>query len=61
MESKLQEKVDTNPDVWGAKQVAAYLKMCHKTVYILARKGEIPCTIIGNTFRFSRKKIENLV
>lgn len=61
MARKLQEKVDTNPDMWGAREVSDFLKICNKTVYIMARKGEIPCTIIGNTFRFSRKKIESLV
>lgn len=58
---KNSDKLETS-DIWTAKQVAEYLKMCEKTVYVHARSGSIPCTIIGNTvFRFSRKKIESLV
>lgn len=62
MKAKIQEKIDTNPDVWGAREVAQYLKMAQKTVYLLARKGDIPCTILGEKiFRFSREKIVNLI
>lgn len=62
MTTKIQEKVDTNPEVWTAGQVAEFLKISVKTVYVQARAKEIPCTIIGDTiFRFSREKIVNLV
>jgi excisionase family DNA binding protein len=48
------------PDVMTADEVAAYLRLCRKTVYVLARSGEIPCKILGKTFRFSRKAIEDV-
>jgi excisionase family DNA binding protein len=61
MKNELQKPVDSNPEIWGAKQVSEYLKLSSKTVYNLAKKGDLPCTFIGKTLRFSRKKIENLV
>ena len=50
-------KIERNSDIWTAKEVAEYLKISKKTVYLMARTGDIPCTIIGNTiFRFSGKR-----
>jgi len=49
------------PDVMLASEVATYLRLSPKTVYVKARAGQIPCTIIGSAFRFSRKKIEALI
>lgn len=62
MPTAIQEKIDTNPDVMNAKQAADFLKISPKTLYIMARAGDIPCTILGKTiFRFSRTKLSNLI
>lgn len=61
MNNEKIKKVDSNPDMWTVSDVAKYLKLSTKTVYVLARLGKIPCTILGANFRFSRKKIESLV
>jgi excisionase family DNA binding protein len=54
--------VDTHlPDIMIAREVAKYLRISLKSVYTMARAQQIPCTIIGKTFRFSRKKIEALI
>ena len=52
---------DPKPDIMTASEVAAYLRLSSKTVYVLARSGEIPCRIIGNNFRFSRRAIEAML
>lgn len=49
------------PDIMTVAEVAEYLRLSKKTVYVLAREEKIPCKIIGSTFRFSRKTIENFV
>jgi excisionase family DNA binding protein len=48
------------PDVMTAKEVAAYLRICHKSVINRARAGDIPGKRIGSQSRFSRKAIEGL-
>jgi excisionase family DNA binding protein len=61
MKNDIQQPVDNKPDIWSAKEVSIYLKLSYKTVYNLAHKGQLPCTFLGKTLRFSRKKIESLV
>ena len=47
--------------VMTAKEVAGYLKINERTVYTLARRGEIPATKIGKQWRFSRSAIEQMI
>ncbi len=62
MKVAVQEKTDTNPEIWNARQVAEYLNISLKSVYQGCEKGNIPHAIIGEKiFRFSREKIVNLV
>ena len=44
-------------DVLVAAEVARLLRMNVKTVYDLARAGELPCWRLGRHFRFSRGAI----
>ena len=44
-------------DVLVAAEVAQLLRMNVKTVYELARAGELPCWRLGQHFRFSRGAI----
>ena len=44
-------------DVLVAPEVARLLRMNVKTVYELARAGELPCWHLGRHFRFSKRAI----
>jgi hypothetical protein len=62
LKARIQEKADTNPDIWGAKDVAKFFNISMKSVYNGAKNGSIPCKVIGEKiYRFSREKIVNLV
>ena len=56
-----KNKIEPTPDIMTVQEVADYLRLSAKTVYVLARAEKIPCKIIGSCFRFSRKTIENFV
>lgn len=45
------------PDVLVAPEVAQLLRMNVKTVYELAKAGDLPCWRLGRHFRFSRRAI----
>jgi excisionase family DNA binding protein len=60
----------TAPILWGerldgdvllAPEVAQLLRMNLKTVYELAKAGELPCWRLGRHFRFSRRAIVSLL
>ncbi len=40
--------------VWGVKEVAEVLHVLPRTIYELARKGEIPCRKVGRRFLIPR-------
>jgi excisionase family DNA binding protein len=44
-----------------ASEVADLLKMPVSTVYQLARRGELPASRLGRTWRFLRPRIEELL
>ena len=52
---------DTNtinpPHTWTVDDVAAYLRVHHRTVINMAERGEIPCLRLGRLFRFDPEKI----
>jgi excisionase family DNA binding protein len=43
---------DTDDEILEHDEVAAYLKAGKRTVYRLAKKGEIPAFKLGGTLRF---------
>jgi excisionase family DNA binding protein len=47
----------SDDDVLVAPEVARLLRMNLKTVYELAKAGELPCWRLGRHFRFSRRAI----
>ncbi len=51
----------TRDEVMTASQVAELLHLPVSTVYYLARRGELPASRLGRTWRFLRPRIERLL
>jgi excisionase family DNA binding protein len=51
----------TRDEVLTAREVADLLKMPVSTVYELARRGELPASRLGKTWRFLRPRLEGLL
>ena len=52
-----EEELQAAPEFLTARQVADLLQLNHKTVYDLARRGEIPSIKVGGSRRFPRRKL----
>ncbi len=50
-----------NSEVLTVQEVANYLRIDIRTVYRLAKRGDIPCIKIGRQWRFNREDIKDLV
>ncbi len=50
-----------NSEVLTVQEVATYLRIDIRTVYRLAKRGDIPCIKIGRQWRFNRDDIKGLV
>lgn len=51
----------TREEVMTAREVADLLKMPVSTIYQLARRGELPASRLGRTWRFLRPRLEELL
>lgn len=51
----------TREEVMTAREVAELLRMPTSTVYELARKGVIPASRLGRTWRFLRPRLEQML
>lgn len=51
----------TREEVMTAREVADLLRMPTSTVYELARKGVLPASRLGRTWRFLRPRLEELL
>lgn len=51
----------TREEVMTAAEVAELLRMPTSTVYELARKGVIPASRLGRTWRFLRPRLQELL
>jgi len=51
----------TRDEVMTAREVADLLRMPTSTVYELARKGVLPASRLGRTWRFLRPRLEELL
>jgi excisionase family DNA binding protein len=51
----------TRDEVMTASEVADLLHLPVSTVYYLARRGELPASRFGRTWRFLRPRIERLL
>jgi excisionase family DNA binding protein len=57
-----EETCTLTPDeVMTAREVAELLKMPVSTIYQLARRGELPASRLGRTWRFLRPRLEQLL
>lgn len=48
-------------DIMKPKEVALYLKMSILTVYKHAKQGTIPGFRVGNSWRFDKKRIDEIL
>ena len=51
----------TRDEVMTAREVADLLRIPKSTVYELARKGVLPASRLGRTWRFLRPRLEELL
>ena len=51
----------TRDEVMTAREVADLLKMPVSTIYQLARRGVLPASRLGRTWRFLRPRLEELL
>lgn len=51
----------TRDEVMTAREVFELLKMPVSTIYRLARRGELPASRLGRTWRFVRPRLEDLL
>lgn len=51
----------TRDEVMTASEVADLLHLPVSTVYYLARRGELPASRLGRTWRFLRPRLEELL
>ena len=51
----------TRDEVLTAREVADLLRMPTSTVYELARKGVLPASRLGRTWRFLRPRLEEML
>jgi len=51
----------TRDEVMTASEVAELLRMPVSTVYQLARRGQLPASRLGRTWRFLRPRLEELL
>jgi excisionase family DNA binding protein len=51
----------TRDEVMTASEVADLLHMPVSTVYLLARRGQLPASRLGRTWRFLRPRLEELL
>jgi excisionase family DNA binding protein len=54
-------RIRMNSEVLTVQEVANYLRIDIRTVYRLAKRGDIPCIKIGRQWRFNRDDIKELV
>ncbi|PKL14000.1 MAG: DNA-binding protein [Spirochaetae bacterium HGW-Spirochaetae-8] len=40
------------------QECSLYLKIAESTIYVLARKGKIPCQKVGRNWRFSKDALD---
>lgn len=47
-----------NDQVLTLQECSIYLKIAESTIYVLARKGKIPCQKVGGNWRFSKNALD---
>jgi len=44
--------------IFTLQECSEYLKIAESTIYLLARKGKIPCQKVGRNWRFSKVALD---
>ena len=57
----MDERFEAMPPLFTMSEVAEYLQVSTSTVYRLIRDGALKGTRIGQSLRFTRKNIEDLL
>jgi excisionase family DNA binding protein len=60
-EESENDRAETMPPLFTISEVAKYLQVSTTTVYRLIRDGALKGTRIGQSLRFTRKNIEDLL
>jgi len=47
--------------MYTIRELANYLKISDRTIYLLAKQGKIPAAKIGGTWRFKKSIIDNWI
>jgi len=47
-----------NDHVLTLQECSIYLKIAESTIYVLARKGKLPCQKVGGNWRFSKNALD---
>ena len=50
--------VSQHSQVLTLQECSEYLKIAESTIYLLARKGKIPCQKVGRNWRFSKDALD---
>ena len=53
--------MDNSKEILTIAEAAEYLQMGKRSIYILAKKGKIPCKKITNKYRFVKEDLRNWV
>ncbi|MDD4573924.1 MAG: helix-turn-helix domain-containing protein [Sphaerochaeta sp.] len=48
----------TQDEVLTLQECSLYLKIAESTIYVLARKGKIPCQKVGGNWRFNKEALD---
>jgi len=56
--SKPPDPLENCVQTWTIDDVARFLRIPRKSVYLLAQNGEIPCAKFGKHWRFCRELVE---
>ncbi|NOY93348.1 MAG: helix-turn-helix domain-containing protein [Deltaproteobacteria bacterium] len=54
-------ELDVQPQVLTVSEVASFLRVNPKTVYALAKRGELSSFRVGRAMRFTRKDVQAFV
>ena len=60
MRSTMKDPQEQNA-IMTIDDVASFLKLSKITIYKLVKKGDIPAFRVGNSWRFQRDKIEQMI
>ncbi len=61
MEPATRSRLSVETEVLTLAEVAGYLRLSKKTIYKMARRGELPAFKAGNHWRLKRPELEEWI